>query len=357
MKQMELLLMEKKRGLRLYLLSDYRTEIMGMAALGVVLCHACLHCVFPSFLYKILLLGNQCVDIFLFVSGMGIYFSLRKINNGLDNGRRILFWFRRRFSRLLIPYLVAAIPFYIWFCLSNHYGISRYFYHLSSLSFWVEHEGMWFVDLLIPLYLVSPVIVFFIEKNGKNRWIPTILLITICFATSVVSISEFKHETVVYNLFSNLQYVLSRVPMYILGLFAGKYVMEDKRVSSLLLPIGLVVVYIIAKFIGGDIMYYGWFWGLIMMFGFCILIHLLKKSRIRTAFVWLGKRSLEIYLANFLVPLLFSFTFKFGSVDLTRGNYFYYILVVVMGFPLAEVIRFLSDKIRNVVSLKFDPQK
>lgn len=340
------------------LLSEYRTEIMGMAALGVVLCHACLHCDLSPLLYKILHLGNQCVDIFLFVSGMGIYFSLRKINKGLGNVWGILSWFRRRYSRILIPYLVAAIPFYVWFCISNHYGVARYFYHLSSLSFWFEHEGMWFVDLLIPLYLVTPVIAFFIEKVGKNRLATTILLITICFVVSVVSFSKCQCDTVVYNLFLNVQYVLSRVPMYILGLFAGKYVMEDKRLSCFLLFVGLVVVYIIAKFIGGDSMYYGWFWGLIMMFGFCLLVHLLKKSKIRMAFVWLGKRSLEIYLANcILVPILFSFTFKFGSIDLTRGNYFYYILVIVMGFPLAEVIRFLSDRIRNVVSLKLELQK
>ena len=362
MKRMKLLLMKTKRtvseGGRLSLLSDYRTEIMGLAALGVVLCHACLHCDLPPFLYKILHLGNQCVDIFLFVSGMGIYFSLRKINNGLDNGLGKLFWFKRRFSRIIIPYLIAAIPFYIWFCITNHYGLSRYFYHLSSLSFWVEHEGMWFVDLLMPLYLVSPVMAFFIEKVGKNRWVPTMLLITICFLWSVVSFADDLRGKVAYDVFSNIQYVACRVPMYVLGYFTGKYVMENKRLNGFVLISCMTLVYMVIKLFWGDSAYCGWFWGLIMMSVFCGVIHLIKRAKLRKILIWLGKRSLEIYLANcILVPFLFSFSYKFGSVDLTKGNFFYYFLVIVIGFPLAEVIHCLSDRIRNVACLDLESRK
>jgi len=345
----------ESKGVRMSLLSDYRTEIMGLAILGVVMCHACLHCDLPIVLYKILFLGNQCVDIFLFVSGMGIYFSLRKINNGLGNSRGLLSWYKRRFSRIIIPYLVAAIPFYVWFCISYHYGLSRYFYHLSSLSFWIEHEGMWFVDLLIPLYFVSPIIAFATEKAGRHRCVPAILLITICFLCSVIPVADGMQETIMYNVFSNIQYVICRVPMYILGYFVGKYVMENKRISWFPLLVCMTLIYAIAKFFWGDDIYLGWYWGLIIMSAFCAIIQLTEHTKFRNFLMWLGKRSLEIYLANcILVPLLFSFSYKFGSVDLTKGNYFYYFLVISIGFPLAEGIHFLSDRIRNVICLKLE---
>ena len=60
-------------------LSDYRTEIMGVCAIGIILCHANLaHVAVPSVIKTLLGVGNFCVDIFLFLSGLGIGFSLKK---------------------------------------------------------------------------------------------------------------------------------------------------------------------------------------------------------------------------------------------------------------------------------------
>ncbi len=76
---------EKKKDSRLVprfslsLLSGYRTELMGISILGVIICHACQHCVLPPLLRRILSLGNICVDLFLFLGGMGMYFSLQKV--------------------------------------------------------------------------------------------------------------------------------------------------------------------------------------------------------------------------------------------------------------------------------------
>lgn len=67
-------------------LSDYRTELMGISSIGVIACHACQHCELPSILYKVLSLGNECVDIFLFLGGMGMFFSLRKIHEKHSGG-------------------------------------------------------------------------------------------------------------------------------------------------------------------------------------------------------------------------------------------------------------------------------
>ena len=64
------------KHLKIENLSTYRNEIYGIAAIWIMLFHgriANIDATFP-YLYKILRLGNIGVDIFLFLSGIGIFF-------------------------------------------------------------------------------------------------------------------------------------------------------------------------------------------------------------------------------------------------------------------------------------------
>lgn len=73
----------------------------------IIACHAPASGVkMPYILAKILELGNFGVDIFLFLSGLGCYYSLSKNRGGY------LCYFKRRFSRLMIPcaYYITFLP-------------------------------------------------------------------------------------------------------------------------------------------------------------------------------------------------------------------------------------------------------
>ena len=88
-------------------LSEHRTQIMGLAALMIIVCHApASGVIMPNILARIMELGNFGVDIFLFLSGLGCYYSLNKMGGGLC-------YLKRRFSRLMIPYLLISFPFCI----------------------------------------------------------------------------------------------------------------------------------------------------------------------------------------------------------------------------------------------------
>lgn len=93
----------------------------------------------------------------------------------------------------------------------------------------------------------------------------------------------------------------------------------------------------------------GWILAVVLMLVLCIGIKIIKNTKIMRLFKWLGDRSLEMYLANcVLVPLLFTFSWKFGNIDLSRGNYFYYFMVIVLNIPLAQLIHMVSKKINGV---------
>ena len=65
----------------LSLLSKYRTELMGISALLILICHSVAYISMPNFMKYTLSLGNIGVDLFLFISGMGLWYSLEKFNS------------------------------------------------------------------------------------------------------------------------------------------------------------------------------------------------------------------------------------------------------------------------------------
>ena len=61
-------------GFNLKYLSEYRTPLMGIAALMIVICHAPVYGVsMPAVVAKIVGCGGLGVDVFLFLSGIGCY--------------------------------------------------------------------------------------------------------------------------------------------------------------------------------------------------------------------------------------------------------------------------------------------
>lgn len=91
-------------------LSQYRTPLMGMSIIMILLCHARMDgAQLPDVVLSILSLGNWGVDIFLLVSGIGMYYSISKKGNNINwEG-----WILSRLKRVLIPYLILESPF--WF--------------------------------------------------------------------------------------------------------------------------------------------------------------------------------------------------------------------------------------------------
>lgn len=63
-------------------ISKYRTELMGMSAILILVCHSVAYIEMPRILQYVLSFGNIGVDLFLFLSGMGMWFSLTKSLGG-----------------------------------------------------------------------------------------------------------------------------------------------------------------------------------------------------------------------------------------------------------------------------------
>ena len=70
-------------GFNLNQISKYRAELMGVSTLLILLCHAAGNDVLmPKWLMYVVAQGQLGVDIFLFLSGMGLYYSLSTHRGG-----------------------------------------------------------------------------------------------------------------------------------------------------------------------------------------------------------------------------------------------------------------------------------
>ena len=68
-------------------LSQYRTQLMGCAAIMIIICHAEASSVLiPPKIGHVLAYGNYGVDVFLFLSGIGCFYSLDKTSNLFTKG-------------------------------------------------------------------------------------------------------------------------------------------------------------------------------------------------------------------------------------------------------------------------------
>ena len=155
----------------LNLLSQYRTPLMGLAALMIVVCHAPSYGVeMPELVASLLGRGGLGVDIFLFLSGIGCWYSLSK---GATPGS----WYSKRFMRIFVPYLFMQIPFWFWRLLDGTFSLPHELLVFSTIGFWLYHVGAWYVALLVPLYLLTPPLFRLLQH--KYRGLIAILLIVV----------------------------------------------------------------------------------------------------------------------------------------------------------------------------------
>ena len=113
-------------------ISEYRTQMMGIAALMVVFCHAPAFGVsMPGVVAKIVASGGLGVDVFLFLSGVGCYYSLSKLAF-----RSVGSWYKRRLVRILIPYALMQIPFWIYEWCVGKFNLLDSLYTFSTIKFW-----------------------------------------------------------------------------------------------------------------------------------------------------------------------------------------------------------------------------
>ena len=141
----------------------HRAEIYGLLALWIIVFHIDHDLInFPQIpiLTNFIKIGNAGVDHFFFLSGYCIYLSLNRDSN-VGN------FLRKRFKRVVLVYLVIAIPFFIYKVVfeTRTNVVANFFYDLSGLSFWFDKcRNVWFIHAIIVFYILTIPLYHLIKK-------------------------------------------------------------------------------------------------------------------------------------------------------------------------------------------------
>ena len=149
-------------------ISDCRAVLMGLAALWIVLFHSD-KLSFGFLHFKLLSVGsefikahgNAGVDIFLILSGLGLYYSFEK-NSSVSE------FYKRRFLRVFPEAFVVAI-FYYGLKIEG-ITIKKFLSDIFFLDFYYSGiRTFWYFSLIFVLYALYPLIHRFIKTKPTKR--------------------------------------------------------------------------------------------------------------------------------------------------------------------------------------------
>lgn len=282
----------------------YRSELYGGLSLWIMLFH--LNMFFNPlfgniFLGRMATLGECCVDVFLFVSGYCICYSLQRTPNyGLFLKKRVL--------RILPPYLLISIPYLMW-----RDGLRwNLLYSLSGFSFFLDGDtDTWFPIAIMFFYCISPFLLRLLSGE-KGPWMMCLLVILSIVLTTTT------------NFFSRTSIMWTRLPAYALGIFFARNNIkikedgqEERPKTKLMLLIGGTLCLFIYAFTPFLSVLSSRFGSIYTRLSYLIIIlpiiFLYNETAryipqiVRRFFSFCGKMSLELYMTHLFLLYVVSY--------------------------------------------------
>lgn len=315
---------------------------IGIAMLWIVFFHSSLEIdsqglvLFKNF-------GYGGVDICLFASGIGCYFSLEKDPD-------ILEFLKRRVRRLGPVYLCFIIPWILWrLWISDMPGwaILGNLLGVQSLISWDYHFN-WYIGGLVVYYFTMPYMKRLTDSCGK-LWQD--LLVWMCIGVATIPFWG-AHDTIV---------MLSRLPVVYSGMVFGKLAKEgyvlrfrDYLVSAIAVAAGAAVLVICQTSFPELMWNQGLFWYPFALIapGCCVLVsagaeklddHKILRG-IRKLLEFVGIYSFELYLIH---------VFVYEDLRAAVLDYLWRITVNgqwVMSIPVIVVGAFLLNRAASLAS-------
>lgn len=224
----------KIKDIELFNISRFRAEHMGMAMLFVILFHVFL----PRYddFYGLRRMGNLGVDIFLFLSGVGLWFSwankqIGELANGQIGQWRWFFgeyvrFYGRRLLRIYPTWLIIALMYYIPrfnFDTAWHW-IDFFGEVLFNWEFWIRDElAFWYIPATMMLYLFAPPYMELIRRHPIYRWLVVVMVMWCVLVQYVTPI----HQAV-----GHIEIFWSRVPIFFLGINMGEAVRRRETLDG-----------------------------------------------------------------------------------------------------------------------------
>lgn len=326
--------------------SRFRSELMGVATILIILCHATkFNLVMPSWLYTIWGNGGAGVDIFLFLSGMGIFNSY---TNREKNKMSIHKWFWKRYIRIIIPCALFIVPLTIleyFKSSSSAIGIGGILFNLSGFGYLFDKGALWFVTCILLLYLITPLIHKLLTM--KNKYLYVIFL---CFISLLLGYIHFSDNLIVCK----LQFMFCRFPSYFIGYVLAKEINNKYKVAFwklLLVPfLGYILFFMLNRLFDTHFSLF-WLQGIFLISVVTFLLKNTIVSKSLSLLRGLGSISLESYATNIMIIPLFRFwNFNIWGINLNMGRWSFYVIGTLICLFLSYIVNKFSKYIITQIS-------
>ena len=331
------------------LISRRRSELMGFAIIIVMLFHV--NTPRADAFFGLRRMGNLGVDIFLFLSGIGLWFSWAK----QQNWKR---FYINRALRIYPAWLLVAGYFYIS---HFHYGHPRYALPfggtgdagvdsvidlvgevLFNWDFWLHDElTFWYVPATMMLYIFAPMYMELVRRWPVYRWLVVLPLMWPIMVQYITPI----HQAV-----GHIEIFWSRVPIFFLGINIAESIRQKKTIDRAAWPmvIGLFVVSLGAC-VWLEQMRHGRFplytermLYIVLAVTTVLIVSKLSNPLLCKALAWVGGISLEIYLVHieFILKPLYRLHLGYWPTAL---------LLIAISLPVAWIVAQVSNRIGSLL--------
>lgn len=274
----------------------YRNIWMGIAMLWVIWYHLPME-ISNTFIRSIKNMGYGGVDIFLFASGIGCYFSLDKDNN-------CLMFLKRRVQRLIPTYWTFLFFWIAYRKIFEYISFRSILGNIFCVSSFGENNLSfnWYISAIWLLYLLAPIIKEIIEViHSKIKLAALVMLLLL------VSVSFWEGENMI---------LISRIPIFLIGMYFAKIsknkTMPLKKMQYTMLVLGTALGFVILRLLIRncfDEMWsrgYWWYPFILIVPGLCMGISFVAQKTenmkvldvVRRGIEWVGKYSFELFLLH-----------------------------------------------------------
>lgn len=322
----------------------YREIWMGFAMLWIMFFHSGF-----AFSGKIVAivkdLGYGGVDIFLFASGIGNYFSYTRDEQPLQ-------FLKRRIMRLAPAYIPIIIVWiilnhYLWhlrpiFFIGNLLGIQAFSYGGDSFN--------WYLAALIVCYVLTPYLAPFIKEHGIKSC-GGLIAVLILASTAFWTDDKFLITA-------------TRLPIYALGMIFAKYSNEEIKpihilAGCLMFAVSSAALVCFYKFYPQYLWSYGFHWypfiviAPFLCFGISVAASITEHISIVSLFLDkcikpFGKYSFEFYLVHVLIFVQLRNIWEAFEIEYPLNNWIW-LLASLAVLVCVWILHSMSNQINKIL--------
>lgn len=319
------------------LISKYKKQLMAIAMIWICFDRSYVSFKFKPLNFLLVTCGYGGVDLFMFLSGFGLYFALKKETNYLN-------FIKKRLIRIL-PYniIVCAVQMFTY----NRTIFETIVTGLGLNILFIKSLFGWYTSFILFVYLLTPLYVkIFNTKPGLATFAGIIIVSLLCL---LINDYEFT-------------YMFFRLTTYFLGLyFAYRYDkgLKIKEYIWIVLSIfGWAFMYYMYHFMGNGVQHV---YPMIFIApgSLIILSHFLDKTKIfNRTLDFMGNYTYQFYLLqgtviDYLYKIYGRLYFK---VPVIGFDWFINIVGVIIAFILAvllmNIVNFVINRIKYTSNIK-----